>query len=180
MVDFVHWNETNLELYSATNFFVEQESWASDIRRHFFGLEPTIIDFAKVWSRERIVKGTLVVRSAEEKAKAESFRRHFENKLTFSLTKTPAYPEVDFINVIALGVSKGNALEALVAHLGIPLCEVVAIGDGGNDASLLSRSGLAIAMGNATDELKALADYVTLNVDRHGVASAINKFLLRS
>ena len=180
MVDFVRLNDDNLDLYSGTHFFVEQESWVSDIRRQFFGLEPTVIDFAKVWPKERIIKGTLVVRSPEEKAKAENFRRHFENNLTFSLTKTPAYPEVDFINIIALGASKGTALEALVSLMGVPLAEVVAIGDGDNDAPLLSKAGLAIAMGNATDELKALADHVTLNVDHHGVSAAINKFLLSS
>ena len=178
MVDFVHRNEVNLDLYSGTQFFVEQESWVSDIRRQFFGLEPTVIDFAKVWPRERIIKGTLVVRSAEEKANAENFCRYFKDSLTFSLTKTPAYPDIDFINVIAAGASKGEALEALVTFLGIPLAEVVAIGDGSNDASLLSKVGLAIAMGNAIDELKALADHITLDVDHHGVAAVVHKFLL--
>ncbi len=124
------------------------------------------------------MKGTLVARSTEEKAKADIFCRHFKGSLSLSLTKTPAYPEVDFINVLAPDVSKGNALEALASHLGIALSEVVAIGDGGNDVSLLSRVGLAIAMGNAPDELKTVADYVTLDIDHHGVAAAINKFLL--
>ncbi|MBI4180738.1 MAG: HAD family phosphatase [Chloroflexi bacterium] len=180
MVDFVHLSDINIELYSATRFFVEQESWRSDIRRQFFNLKPTVVDFDKVWPGESIIKGTLLTRSDEDKAKAKSFRQHFKNSLTFSLTKTPAYPEVDFINVIDLGVSKGNALAALASHLGIPLSEVMAIGDGGNDASLLSRAGLAVAMGNATDELKRLADYVTLTIDNHGVTAAVNKFLLSS
>ena len=56
--------------------------------------------------------------------------------------------------------------------------EIMAIGDGANDISLLSSVGLAIAMGNAPDEVKAVADYVTLDVDHSGVAAAINKFLL--
>ncbi len=178
MVNYIHRDEVNLDLYSVTQFFVEQESWRSDIRRQFFGIEPTVVNFARVWLGERIVKGTMVVRSTEEKAKAASFCRYFKDSLTFSPTKTPAYPDVDFINVVAAGVAKGEALEALVTHLGIPLSQVVAIGDGNNDASLLARVGLAIAMGNATAELKALADQVTLDVDHHGVAAAIQKFLL--
>jgi len=119
-----------------------------------------------------------VVRSAEERAKADSFRLHFKDSLSFSVTKTPAYPEVDFINVLAPGVSKGKALEVLASHLGIALTEVIAIGDGANDVSLLAKAGLAIAMDNATAELKAGADHVTLDVDHNGVAAAINKFLL--
>ena len=94
------------------------------------------------------------------------------------MAKTPAYPEVDFINVVAPGVSKGKALEALATFLGIPLSEVMAIGDGANDITLLSSAGLAIAMGNAPEELKAVADYVTLDGDHNGVAAAINKFLV--
>ena len=178
IVDFAHRHETTLDLYSATHFFAERETWATDIRRRSFNLLPTIMDFSKIWLQERIIKGTLVVRSPEERAKADSLRLHFKDSLTFSVTKTPAYPEIDFINVVALEVSKGKALEALVSHLGIALNEVIAIGDGANDVSLLSEAGLAIAMDNAIDELKAVADYVNLDVDHNGVAAAVNKFLL--
>ena len=180
IVEFTHRNEIdiNIDLYSATHYFVERETWATDIRRQFFNIQPTIIDFAKYWSKERIIKGTLVVRSAEEKAKADSFCHKFKNSLSFSLTKTPAYPEVDFINVLAPDVSKGKALEALASFLGISLTEVIAIGDGVNDISILSLAGLAVAMGNASDEVKAVADHVTLDVDHNGAAVAINKFLL--
>jgi len=178
IVDFVHLNEINLDLYSATHYFVERETWSTDIRRQFFGIEPTVIDFTNLWQKERIIKGTLVVLSAEERAKADNFRRQFKSSLHFSGTRTPAYPEVDFINVVAPDVSKGKALEALASFLGIPLTEVIAIGDGANDISLLSSAGLAVAMDNAPDELKAVADYVTLDVEHNGVAAAINKFLL--
>ncbi len=178
MVEFVHQQKIDFDFFSTAHYFVERETWVTDIRRNFFGLQPTITDFSKLWQQERIIKGTLVVFSAEEKAKAASFRHHFKGSLNFSSTNTPAYPGVDFINVLAADVSKGEALVALVSHLGIPLDEVMAIGDGGNDVSILSKVGLAVAMGNATDELKAVADYVTLDVDHHGVAAAINKFLL--
>jgi len=54
----------------------------------------------------------------------------------------------------------------------------MAIGDGTNDIPLLSSAGLAVAMDNASDKLKAVANYVTLDVDHNGVAAAISKFLL--
>ena len=178
IIDFAYLNEISLDLYSATRYFVERETWASDIRRDFFGIQSTVVDFAQLWQVETIIKATLTVRSVEEKAKAEDFYNKFSSSLNFSWTKTPAYPEVDFINVVAPDVSKGEAMEALASFLGIPLAEVIAIGDGSNDISLLSKAGLAIAMDNAPDELKAVADYVTLDIDHDGVAAAISKFLL--
>jgi len=177
-IEFVHLTEINLDLYSATHYFIERETWASDIRREFFGIQPTVVDFAQLWQKERIIKGTLTVSSPEERAKADSFYLHFKSSLSFSRTTTPAYPKVNFINVVAPEVSKGSALEVLASFLGIPLTEVIAIGDETNDIPLLSSAGLAIAMDNAPDELKAVADYVTLDIDHNGVAAAINKFLL--
>ena len=180
-VEFARLNDINLELYSATRYFIERETWASDIRRQYFGIQPTLTDFTDIWEREKIIKGTVAVSSAEERAKADSLCRRFAgnlDNLNFSWTATPAYPNVDFVNIVARGVSKGRALEALASYLAVPLAEVMAIGDERNDVSLLATAGLAVAMDNAVAEVKAVADYVTLDVDRGGVAAAIKKFLL--
>jgi len=177
-VEFAHSNDIPLDLYSTTHYFIERETWASDIRRQFFGIEPTLVDFTKVWNRERIIKGGLTTSSPQEIAKARSFCLHFDSSLHFTWTKTPAYPDINFVNVLAPGVSKGEALAALASHLGVSLDEVMAIGDGTNDIPLLTMAGLAIAMGNAPDELKAVADHITLDIDHSGVAAAINKFLV--
>ena len=177
-IEFAHSNDISLELYSTTHYFIERETWSSTIHRQFFGIQPTLVDFTKLWERERIIKGGLVAISPQEAAKARDFQLKFKASLHFSWVRTPAYPGVDFINVVAPGVSKGKALEVLASHLGIALTEVIAIGDGANDIPLLSSAGLAIAMGNASAEVKAAADYITLDVEHSGLAAAIKKFLL--
>jgi len=177
-VEYAHRYDIYLELFSATHYFVERETWASEIRRSFFGLEPTIVDFTDLWQRERIIKAQLIASSPQEAAKAKKFYIHFDGRLHFSWARTPAYPSIDFINVIAPEVSKGKALEALASHLGISLDEVMAVGDGTNDIPLLISAGLAVAMGDAPDQGKALADYITLDIDHNGLAAAISKFLL--
>ena len=161
-VEFARQHNLALELYSTTHYFVEKESWSSDAHREFFGIEAKIVDFAKLWEQERIIKGGLVATTAEEAAGARYFCLQFEGRLYFSWARTPAYPGVDFINILAPQVSKGKALEVLAAHLGVAMSEVMAIGDGTNDISLLSTAGLAVAMGNAPDEVKAVADHITL------------------
>ena len=177
-VEFVHRNDVYLELYSATRFFVERETWATKIHREFFNLEPTVVDFTDLWNKETIIKGGLVTSSPQEIAKARSFYLQFDRSLKFSRARSPAFPGVEFTNVLAPEVSKGKALEALASHLGLSMSEVAAIGDGVNDISLLSVAGLAFAMQNAPDEVKAVAHYVTLDVDHSGLAAAVNRFLL--
>jgi len=177
-VEFARSNDIYLELYSSTRYFVERETWATEVHRQFFKLEPTVVDFTDLWSKERIIKGGLVVASAQEVAQARSFRLRFNRSLRFSEARSPAFPGVEFINVVAPEVSKGEALAALTSHLGISLTEVMAIGDGTNDIPLFSSAGLAVAMDNAPDEVKAVAHYVTLDVDHSGLAAAIERFLL--
>jgi len=177
MIEFAHSHDLDLELYSATHYFAERETWSTNAHRQFFGVEPTIVDLTKLGEEERIIKGGLVTITPQEAAKAKDFCRHFDDSLHFSRARTPAFPGVDFINLLAPGVSKGKAMEALASHLGVSMTEVMAVGDGTNDISLLTSVGLAVAMGNAHDEVKAVADYITLDVDHSGLAAAIEKFL---
>jgi len=177
-VEFSWLNDISIDFYSPTHYFVERETWSAIVHRDFFGIQPTLIDFTNLWELENIIKGGLVATSSQEAAKVRDFHLEFRNSLHFSWVRTPTYPGVDFVNVVAPGVSKGKALETLTSHLGMPLSEVIAIGDGTNDISLLSQAGLSIAMGNAPAEVKAVADYITLDVEHGGLAAAIKKFLL--
>ena len=72
---------------------------------------------------------------------------------------------------------KGGALEALCRHLGCTMENVMTIGDGANDITMLQMAGVSVAMGNATPEVKAAAKCVTGSCDENGVAQAIYKFI---
>ena len=72
---------------------------------------------------------------------------------------------------------KGMALSELGAHLGIGKNEIMAIGDNGNDIGMLKAAGVAVAMGNAEDEVKQLADIVTGSNAEDGAAFAIEDLL---
>ncbi|MBL6010283.1 HAD family phosphatase [Bacillus halotolerans] len=73
--------------------------------------------------------------------------------------------------------SKGQALERLAKRLNIPMNETVAVGDSLNDRSMLEAAGKGVAMGNAREDIKAIADAVTLTNDEHGVAHMIRHLL---
>lgn len=80
--------------------------------------------------------------------------------------------------VNAQGVNKGTALKELARQLDIPMSQVMAIGDNGNDVPMLQAAGIGVAMGNATDAARAAADYITLPCEHFGVAAAIRSLVL--
>jgi Cof subfamily protein (haloacid dehalogenase superfamily) len=83
-----------------------------------------------------------------------------------------------YIEMVNPGVDKGRALGALIERLGIGRAAVAAIGDGDNDRTLFQAAGFPIAMGNATDNLKAIARVVVGTVEQDGVAEAIERYVI--
>jgi Cof subfamily protein (haloacid dehalogenase superfamily) len=82
---------------------------------------------------------------------------------------------LDFTHPLA---NKGVALSELAKLLAIPVTEIAVVGDGGNDVAMFGRSGLSIAMGNASPDVQRAADFVTDHNSRDGFAKAIDKFIL--
>lgn len=78
-----------------------------------------------------------------------------------------------FADVNPRGVTKASGIASFAREMGIGIDETVAFGDGGNDVPMLEAAGLGVAMGNASDEVKARAGYVTASVDDDGLAQAL-------
>ena len=76
------------------------------------------------------------------------------------------------------GVDKAKATLRLASMLGLEAAQLVGVGDSYNDLPLLRVCGLGIAMGDAPDELKAIADFVAPSAQEDGLAVAIEEFLL--
>lgn len=83
-----------------------------------------------------------------------------------------------FLEVVPQFIDKGNTLGVLLSKLSIQPEEVVAIGDGVCDVTMLQMAGLGIAMGNAEDSVKACVDKTTLTNEQDGVAVAVEKAIL--
>ena len=82
------------------------------------------------------------------------------------------------IEINAKGVEKGSSLRFLAEKLGIDQKEVMAIGDGANDFWMIEYAGVGVAMGNAKDRIKEIADVVTLSNDEDGVAQVLEEYIL--
>ncbi len=82
-----------------------------------------------------------------------------------------------YVELLPRYVDKGVAVEKLVKHLDIQREKVICIGDSYNDLPMLRFAGMGVAMGNAQQEVKEIADYVTTSNDEDGIVNVIDKFM---
>ena len=83
-----------------------------------------------------------------------------------------------FLELVPKGIDKAQSLSVLLEEIGMTKNEMIAIGDGFNDLSMIQYAGLGIAMENAQDVVKQAADFITLSNEEDGVAYAVEKFYL--
>ncbi len=83
-----------------------------------------------------------------------------------------------FLEICPPNIHKATGIAKVIEILGIKQEEVIAIGDGFNDVTMIKYAGLGVAMGNAHDDIKAIANHVTLSNDEDGVCKVIEEFIL--
>jgi Cof subfamily protein (haloacid dehalogenase superfamily) len=88
------------------------------------------------------------------------------------------FSEIDYLEILPPGVSKGAALQAATRRLGIEPEAVIAVGDNLNDLSMIEYAGLGVAVANAPEALRARADFVAPSNDDHGLQHVIERFVL--
>lgn len=88
----------------------------------------------------------------------------------FSLGKITA--PLFFGEMNMAGINKATAIERFMAHVGAPISDSIAFGDSGNDFEMMNFTGFSVAMGNATEQIKKVADHVTDDVDKDGIYNA--------
>lgn len=100
--------------------------------------------------------------------------------ITLASHKTPSwdYGKFDIFFTNSQATKQRGILE-VAKLLDISTNEIIGIGDGHNDFPLLMACGLKVAMGNAVDDLKAIADYIAPSAEEDGVADVIQKFILQ-
>jgi HAD-superfamily hydrolase, subfamily IIB len=105
-----------------------------------------------------------------------------KNRLQQQLKKIPGLnvtsSTVFNVEVLHKDANKGSGLQVMANHLGIPKEWTIAIGDQSNDIAMFRAAGFSIAMGNAAEDVKRAADFVTRTNDEDGVAYALKRFVL--
>jgi Cof subfamily protein (haloacid dehalogenase superfamily) len=173
--------ENNLHFY----FFSEDTIFGERLEKRLLYFS----EWGKTLKEEDRIKVEVVKDSKEIVAKEVIYKFGIQSDnidaLNFAIKELKSNLDIEakrswmnIVDVTNKGVSKGNAVKNLAQSLGIKREEVIAIGDNENDISMLEYAGLGIAMANAKDSIKKIADYTTDTNDNDGVAKAIKKFVL--
>lgn len=172
--DYCERNGLHLQLYVDDQLYVKEcnekaEAYAS-LSKVPFIVEPDFRSLAGKPSNKLLV--------IDEPDKLDSVAAELRGLLGQQVHITKSKPH--FLEIVHAEGTKGHALAHLAGHFGFDLEKVIAIGDSWNDREMLEAAGLGVAMANAVDPLKEIADYVTLSNNEDGVKHVVDKFILQT
>jgi Cof subfamily protein (haloacid dehalogenase superfamily) len=121
--------------------------------------------------RESVVRLQWIVPRAEAARTSEELAREFAD-LELTSSTSPEMPDIQFVMATLSGVNKASAVEAIAARAGVPLAQVMYVGDGDNDVAPLSRVGFPVAMGNGSEKARAAARTEVGSVEEGAAADA--------
>jgi Cof subfamily protein (haloacid dehalogenase superfamily) len=164
--------DIQINVYLDDELFIEDESnllKEYSVKRH--------IIYHKIDSFDKIsnLKPTKILALDDNSDKVTDVRDYLRKKYSEHLYITKSTPY--YCEIANKEISKGKAVLHLAEKWNIKQDEIMVIGDQDNDREMLEVAGVSIAMGNAADGLKDIADFVTDTVDNDGAAIAIEKFV---
>lgn len=163
----------HIVLYADDALFVSERRYPKSFYRDLLGQNlHWVDDLVSVLDQHEPVKFIFIAEPAEADRIEAATRQRFEGRM--EIVRSHA----KFVEGNPLGVSKGDALSRLADHLGIAQERVMAVGDQGNDASMISWAAVGVAMGNASPAAKAVADWIAPPFSDHGAVVAMERFIL--
>jgi Cof subfamily protein (haloacid dehalogenase superfamily) len=157
----------HVSLYSAENWFVEQDDYWAEQEAKIVGFTPTLV--GDLLHHTNNVHKFLVMGKAQEIATFQEELRS-SNLEVDAVRSKPTYCEVN-----PHDVHKASAVELVARHFGLTLADVIAFGDGENDLTMIREAGTGVAMGNAVPAVKAVAKLVAKSNDEDGIAVALEE-----
>lgn len=145
----------------------------TDIEPNVIGLPLNLVDDIAVFADWDLHKLLVAGEPEELKELEKKLLKIFGKELDIYLSAPW------FLEVMPKGISKGIGLKKICDYSGIDINSAIACGDSFNDISMVQQAGLGVAVANAEDDLKAVADYVTQNdCDNNAIAEVVEKFIL--
>ncbi|HEY9898116.1 MAG TPA: Cof-type HAD-IIB family hydrolase [Pantanalinema sp.] len=161
----------HLNLYVDDELIVERMSPEAELYSSVSRIVPKVVPSLEGALTAEPTKIVAIAKADEVQKWVPALRERFGDRLYV----TESIPI--FLEIANPTIRKSVALEHVAERLGVSREEIVAFGDGMNDLDMLAYAGLGVAMGNAPDAVKAVADRVTHHVREDGVARVIEELL---
>jgi len=174
VVEYFQANKVHVHSYTVDELCMESLTEEGRYYVSICGVEPLLVDdLLSVCRNGGAMKIMAITDNNELMLKME---KELKNKYGDTLNITRSKPL--FLEVMAREANKADALRVIAAHYQVDRSEVMAIGDSYNDLAMLKWAGIGVAMGNACQEVKNAADFVTFTNEEDGVAEALRRFVL--
>lgn len=162
----------NIHAFSKDGCITPRMSAYTILEGEINGIAVHEVDFNEVPKNEELIKIMMIDEPEILQKAIEKLPKEVYDKYT--VVRSAPF----FLEFLDKRVNKGAGVEALAKCLNIKQEEVICMGDAGNDEHMIHYAGLGVAMENAFEEVKAIADFVTKSNDEDGVAYVIEKFIL--
>lgn len=163
-----------IHTYIGDDIITEKNNSYTEIEGQITGMPIVEVNNLKEAVQQPVVK-VLMVENPEHLQIVElKLQKQLEGQLSVMRSKP------FFLEFTEAGVTKGTSLNKLIQKLGIKREEVISMGDSYNDQAMIEFAGLGVAMGNAPDDIKEIANYVTDTNMNDGVAKVVEKFVLKT
>jgi Cof subfamily protein (haloacid dehalogenase superfamily) len=171
LYDFSKENNTHIITYLNDKIISETSSEYIDLESTITGLELVIVPSFKETVTTSAVKCLLLeepkyLKTVEPKLKAAM------PDLSVCMSKP------FFLEAAPYGVDKGAAVQIIAEKRNIHPSEIIAIGNAGNDLSMVQYAGLGVWVDNVDDDLRAFGDVIVASNNNHGVAEVVRRFIL--
>jgi Cof subfamily protein (haloacid dehalogenase superfamily) len=163
----------SVSIYSEDYIYIKRNSENIDIHLQLDHAKPQIVN-----NFDSLLDGSIIkiMFNSNDKYNLEKHTRELHELYKGKLNFYFSLPY--FVEIVHKEANKRNALENLALKFNIKREEIIAIGDNFNDKDMIEYAGLGVAMGNAPDYLKDIAEYVTHSNDEDGVRHVLEKFIL--
>ena len=171
-----HETHPQLSLFDLNRYIIfnQEPSEIAQMDASIVSAVPVSLGIRDVLEAQPIFQGMFI----DQKELIDAFQETYEEALAQRFHTIRSQPIL--FEILPKGVNKATGLKALAEHLGIPREQIMAIGDENNDIEMIEYAGLGVAMGNAPDTIKALADVTTTSNEEDGVATAIKRYVLQA
>ena len=165
----------HIQTYDTWKVLVEKRCDDAAVRRYcrLIGMEFSVIEDVHTDLKEEPVKCLVI--NYEEKSGLLKVQEWIRANMA---AEVDCFFSCDqYLEVVPKGMSKGEAVKMLSQMMNVAIADTVSVGDAANDLSMIEAAGIGVAMANATPEVKAVADYITMKDNNHdGIAELVERF----